>query len=343
LIYAKTIRMDATRLQTELFTHIKFILPVHLNLVDAVAETLELSTDSAYRRIRGEKPVTFDELGKLAQRFEISIDRFLRLPSDSYIFTGKLANPTDYGLEKWLENTLKQFRYMAHQPYAHLYYIARDLPVPHYFQIPELASFKFFFWQKSLLNMRELKGAKYAPHELSNYIQELTSEIADAFNKIHSSEIWSVETVNSTLRQIEYYHGAGIFKNEDDAMHLCDALQRVVTHLENQAEQGIKFHEGKAAAKGNGNFHIYNNELNVGVNNVFVDMGEVKISYLNLGHISYISTRDQIINDNQLSTTLNIINKSEPLHVVNEKARNGFFNALRARIDVTRQKLTNDA
>ena len=71
--------MDTTRVQTEIFNYLKTSLPAHLSLVDVVAEVLDLSNDSAYRRIRGEKPVTIDELAKLAHRFEFSIDRFLGL------------------------------------------------------------------------------------------------------------------------------------------------------------------------------------------------------------------------------------------------------------------------
>jgi hypothetical protein len=40
--------------QLQFFKHIKSILPAHLSLVDAVADVLEVSNDSAYRRIRGE-------------------------------------------------------------------------------------------------------------------------------------------------------------------------------------------------------------------------------------------------------------------------------------------------
>ena len=182
--------VDATRVQTDLFNHIKTNLPTHLALVDAVAETLELSNDSAYRRIRGEKPVTLDEIAKLAQRFDFSIDRFLGLEGESYIFTGKLANAHDHVFEKWLENVLAQFELMAQRPYAHIYYMARDLPVAHFFQNHELASFKFFFWQKSILQCPELREVKYKFGIMTDYSKALADKIVAAYNKIHSSEIW---------------------------------------------------------------------------------------------------------------------------------------------------------
>ena len=43
--------------QEFLFHRIKELLPPHASLVDTVAEILHISSDSAYRRIRGETPV----------------------------------------------------------------------------------------------------------------------------------------------------------------------------------------------------------------------------------------------------------------------------------------------
>ena len=331
--------MDTTRVQTEIFNYLKTALPAHLSLVDVVAEVLDLSNDSAYRRIRGEKPVTIDELAKLAHRFEFSIDRFLGLDGESYIFTGKLANAHDHIFEKWLENTLAQFEYMAERPYAHVYYMAKDLPVAHFFQNPELASFKFYFWQKSVLQYHELRGVKYKLNVMSDHSKDLAEKIVACYNKIHSSEVWALETINSVLRQIEYYNEAGIFENKEDPLHICDAFENLINHLERQAEEGKKFAIGKSPFKGSGNYFIYNNELIVGNNNVLADLGETKITYMNHTSINYISTRDRIFNEYHLSATLNMINKSEPLHNQNEKGRNAFFNKLRAKIDATRKKV----
>jgi hypothetical protein len=71
-------------------------------MVDEVADLLNISNDSAYRRIRGEKPIALEEMQKLATHFKISLDQFLHLNSDSFIFTGKLANATNHVYEKWM-------------------------------------------------------------------------------------------------------------------------------------------------------------------------------------------------------------------------------------------------
>lgn len=54
--------MIETNLQKELFVSIKNALPSHICLVDSIADLLKISYDSVYRRIRGEKPLEFDEI-----------------------------------------------------------------------------------------------------------------------------------------------------------------------------------------------------------------------------------------------------------------------------------------
>jgi hypothetical protein len=54
--------MAETDLQKELFVLIKHTLPSHISLVDEIADLLDISYDSVYRRIRGEKPISLNEL-----------------------------------------------------------------------------------------------------------------------------------------------------------------------------------------------------------------------------------------------------------------------------------------
>ena len=54
--------MHSTELKQQLFNHLKEKLPPHLSLVDELEDLLDLSADSVYRRIRGDKPITMAEL-----------------------------------------------------------------------------------------------------------------------------------------------------------------------------------------------------------------------------------------------------------------------------------------
>ena len=65
--------MSEPNLQKELFNQIKNSLPPHISMADAIADLLNISYDSVYRRIRGEKPIHLEEVKILCEHFAKSL------------------------------------------------------------------------------------------------------------------------------------------------------------------------------------------------------------------------------------------------------------------------------
>ncbi|MBL0129822.1 MAG: hypothetical protein IPP43_00790 [Chitinophagaceae bacterium] len=120
--------MEPTGIQAAFFHHIKTLLPEHIALVDAIADILDISNDSAYRRIRGEKPISLEEMQKLAVQYKISLDQFMNLQSDAFIFSGRLTNPTDSAFDEWLTSIYQNFSYLNSFKSKHLYFLTKDIP-----------------------------------------------------------------------------------------------------------------------------------------------------------------------------------------------------------------------
>src|SRR5215467_4912156 len=93
-----------SQLQVNLFQHIKAKIPANLSLVDEIADVLDISNDSAYRRIRGEKEISFEEIQKLSNKFKISIDEVLNLKNNSMLFSGNLIQPDSFDFFKYLDD-----------------------------------------------------------------------------------------------------------------------------------------------------------------------------------------------------------------------------------------------
>src|SRR6188768_941277 len=96
--------MDSNGLQKELFKQIKSLLPNNISFVDAIADLLEISPDSAYRRIRGEKSISFEEIQKLSRHFHISLDTMLKIDSKSTVFYGTWLEKVNFNFEQYLNN-----------------------------------------------------------------------------------------------------------------------------------------------------------------------------------------------------------------------------------------------
>ena len=326
--------MEATNTQLHFFGHIKNSLPPHLSLVDEIAERLNISNDSAYRRIRGEKPISFDELRVLCSYYKVSLDQFLHLQSDAFIFSGKLKSTSNNVFEDYLNDVLKNFQVINSFPKKHLYYLMKEIPNFVHFQLPELSLFKCFFWMKSILHDESLKGVKFSFDD-PRYLPfiEISKQIIEVYNKIPITEIWNVESINSSLNQINFYRQSGSFKNVEDIKLLYDKVEELINHIEKQAELGLKFIIGTEPKNDAVEYRMFVNELVMGDNTMLADLDDTRITFLNHSVIYFVGTRDDQFNKAMFTNISNLMKKSTMISTVSEKERVGFFNQLRDKIN----------
>jgi hypothetical protein len=136
--------MEGESVQQIFFKHIKSLLPVNVSFAETIADVLNVSNDSAYRRIRGETHISLDEIKKLCEEFKISLDNLLHLNSNSFVFVSTLTNNTDFNYREWLLSVVQVIkRVKTFNPCA-MTYLAKEFPFFYYFLIPEIAAFKSF-------------------------------------------------------------------------------------------------------------------------------------------------------------------------------------------------------
>ena len=322
--------MEATNIQVLFFQHVKNSLPPHLSVVDEVAELLNISNDSAYRRIRGEKTIGFEELQVLCSHYKISLDHFLHLQSDAFIFFGKIITDSTTVFEDYLQN----FQYFNSFKKRHLYFLMKDIPPFVHFQVPELAIFKCYFWTKSILHDEKLKGVKFALDDPRyDSFHDISKKIIDVYNKIPMTEIWNVESINSSLRQINFYRESGAFKNMGDVILLYDKTEELINHIERQAELGLKFNLGTEPESSSAEYRMFVNELILGDNTLFAELDDTHLTFLNHSVLYGVATKDERFNDAMFGNLNNLMKRSTMISTVGEKERAAFFNQLRNKIN----------
>ena len=325
--------MGSADVQQRFFQHIKDNLPAHLSLVDEVATLLNISNDSAYRRIRAEKPISFDELQVLCSHYKISLDQFLHLQSDAIIFNGRVNTNSETIFEDYLKNVQQQFKMMNGYASKHLYVLMKDIPPFVHFQIPELAKFKFYFWMKSILYDERLKKIKFSLDDprYEEFIP-LSKKVIEAYNTIPVTEIWNIESINSSLRQIDFYRQAGMFQDENDIKILYEKMEDLVNHIERQAEMGIKFLIGTEPSPKPATYNMFVNELILGDNTFLAELDNMKLTFLNHSVLYFVATADEQFNNAMFNNLDNLTKKSTQLSSIGEKERLRFFNRLRDKI-----------
>lgn len=333
--------MQGTDVQQFFFKHIKMNLPAHLSLVDEVAALLDISNDSAYRRIRGDKPISLEEIQKLCVHYKLSLDQILNLQSDAFIFTGKLGNEINFHFQNWLEEVLKQYLIISSFEKKHIYFLLKDLPFNLYFQIPELAAFKCFVWMRCFSGYRIENALKFSfnyPGFEEHYA--IGTKIVNAYNTIPTTEIWNTEGINTTIRQIEYYYQAGGILSKEQANILFDKVEQLVNHIEKEADLGFRFKIGEQPNSHSAEYRLFNNELILGDNSLLAEMGDIRVTFLNYGFMHFVGTRDRAFNTAMFNNLNNLMQKSTLISARDERERIKFFNLLREEIQLRKVRLT---
>jgi hypothetical protein len=326
-------------LQQFLFQQIKSKIPDNLSFVHEIAELLEISYDSAYRRIRGEKELSMEELFRLSHRFELSLDALLGLQANHVVFRKFALSPENFQIKDWLLRIQEDIKRIQQAGDKEIIYSAKDPPLFHHFHFPEIAAFKFFFWEKTIFDFPEYENKLFRIDDVNPEIVEIGNSILRSSIKIPTTEIWNEDTFRILMRQIEYYWVSGYFARKDDMLNLLDKLEKWVLHIRKQAESGFKFHYGQPAEGIPDSFIMYENEVVLNDNTIFVRIGEHMGTYLTFNVISLLVTQDPAFCRNVEQHMRQLMKKSNLISVSGEKERNRFFNKLIYTIDKTRNDM----
>lgn len=324
--------MTAENIQSSFLEQVKKRLDPSASLADELAELLNISRDSAYRRMRGETVLSLDEAKVLCNQFGVSLDILLGTSSEIVPFRHQVVNNTPETFEKWLRSILNNMETIAgFSSEKEIIYAAKDVPVFHYFNYPELAAFKMFFWMKSVLNYPSLQSERFKPQLVSGEYITLGRKIWSLYNTIPSVEVWSDETTNVTLNQIEFYHESGFFNSSADAHLLLDQYGKLLHEIREKAANGVKHDQA--------GFKLYKNEILIADNNVLFKMGSKKAVYVihNITEI-LMTTHETFCNQTEAFTN-NLQNRSVLISTTGEKERNRFFNRMEEKIEITKKKI----
>jgi hypothetical protein len=334
--------MNKSDIQHIFFESIKGSLPRNISLADEVADVLDISADSAYRRIRGEKMLSLEEIQVLCNHFKISVDEVLSLHTNATSFSGRFLDASTFSLDKYLQDMLEQLSSINHLQSKELIYFCKDVPIFQYFMFPELAAFKFYVWMKTLLPGQVANGQSESLDSIMTSLLAYSKKLADIYVQIPGTEILSPGNTGTTQWQIEYARDARLFKSEIEMEVLYDKLHEMNDHMERQAEAGKKFLPGQPYASG-ADYKLYVNDFVIGDNTVLVKGETGEVCFINHNAINYFFTRDRRFIKYTGRFLENVVRKSILISSAGEKERSIFFNHTRWQIDQSRKNLVRSA
>lgn len=321
-------------IQVKIFQKIKDQISSHVSLVDDIAELLEISNDSSYRRIRGEKALSIHEVCKLCRHYNLSLDDLLGGSATSITFQTALLEEGSYSFNDWLRSLLSytlSTSKAAGEKVA--MFILNELNIYQIIQIPEICAFKLFFWQKSNLSFPHFKDTRFRFEEPDKEMTEILTDIVNHYVGIKTMELTTEECLNSFLKQILYYSEAGYFESRQDPLTICEKLFELINHQQKQAELGYKFPYGKYPQGEEGNFQLYYNDIILADNTVLIRAGDDRTSVITNNAINLMATHNQEFYEYNYNWGKNLLAKSILISGTAEKERNRFFMNLREQVE----------
>lgn len=329
----KTASDTSFEMQEVFIKHLKQVVPANVSLVDDIADLLKISNDSAYRRLRNETELSLDETYKICKHYRISIDSVLSNKGDSVTCNYIKLTDSEENFDNYLTGLLMQLERLQKSEDAKIIYAAEEIPIFHSFFSKELAAFKLFYWQRSVLNIPAYQTKKFDWDVISEKQLEITDKIHKTYLKIPSTEIWTDETINTTIKQIEYYFESGAFKEKEDAITILQELKKMAQAINQYAEE-----ENKSK---NSSFNLYNSDLVIGTNCIHVTVAGSVISYISFNTMNSLTTSNNQFCEEIEHWMKNLIKKSTLISSIAEKQRFQFFSKAYKAIDNCIDRIKN--
>jgi len=320
--------------QKKLFDRLKQKLPADQSLAETLMKWLNVSSDSAYRRIRGETPLTVDELAVMSEATGLSANELLGMDGKQQVlFEPNIAQASSNTFKNYVTNIVAHLSLLHGFEERQIIYCSKDLPIFHCFFLPELAAFKYHFWMHVILQDPAFQEKHYKPAIDDAETTALLDKALDLYNAIPAIEIWNTESINSTLFQIDFYKHSRFFGSAQEIKRQYDLLDEVIDHVELEAEAGTKFKPGMNATLFAKNYQLFFNQVSLADNTMLAITGNQKVAGIKYGVLNYLTCYDQTFCNTIDLDLQNIIRRSTKLSEGNVKQRSMFFNTLHEKVN----------
>ncbi|NDC29415.1 MAG: hypothetical protein EBZ58_00455 [Bacteroidetes bacterium] len=315
---------NAKAIQLAFIDKIKNSLKNGKGLADELADLLGLSTDS----------VNVHEIDKMVKHFKVSFDMNMQGSMDMLVNFSYLkveGDKNNFG--QWLNTLLQHVINIAKDDKSHIIYAADDVPIWHHFANEEFTCFKLFYWLKCIVNHQDFAHKKFDAGLIDESMLDATKQMLFYYNQTSSVEIWSEDTMNSTLKQIEYFWENDFFTDKAQAIQMCDHVESILQNLKTQAQHSSKNLDDKQ------NFTLFKSEVMIGNNSIIVQMSNTKMAFVSNNTFNMMNTSNPaFVNENE-NWIKNLMQKSNQISGQSEKQRNQFFKILFDKVDALKTKI----
>lgn len=297
-----------------------------------LADLLGVNVDAAYRRMRGATALTFEEIRKMCLHYNVSFDSAISYQGKLIPFQFNAMFHQDFSIETYLKDIDEQMKSLAALNSGRFVITAMDLPYFTQFGYKGLSRFKLFFWQRSVLNLNSHSNKQFDIDQEEPDYDRITQSIYENYHKVSSTEIWTPETVDSSIKQIQYYLESGLFTTPEVAVQLCEELHQLLSKVEKETEVGRKLLQ-TAQGTYSARFELFQSDIYLSNNSIQAYKDDQVFTYISFNSFNSLMSFAPRFSNECHQWIEQIRTKSILLSEVSEKLRFQYFQGLRRKVD----------
>ncbi|MDR2956366.1 MAG: hypothetical protein LBV43_14935 [Prevotella sp.] len=217
-------------------------IPQTKELAHFLMETLDLSKESVYRRLRSEVPFTFDEISIIAIRLEISLDELIGLKDPNQAIFHMPLYKADDPLDAYLEifgSNIDSLSKVRNAGTSKITCVLNRLPygVTLYFENIS----KFYYYKWLFHTQKGESSIKFSDFELPSQVKADYDRYIFESENIRNCQMDIIVDENVFLymvREILYFYKRGLI-NDKDLLLFQDELLKVVELTEDVNKLGV--------------------------------------------------------------------------------------------------------
>lgn len=328
----KTTSLDSSifNKQKLFFEEIKNTLGPEKDFVSELGADLSLGKSAIYKRINGDTMLSMSEMGALAKKYGISLDKLFDLSDHQITFDFPRLETQPESFQEYLSPIIADLEALQALPGKVVYYATDEVPLFHYLYSPELTLFKMFVWARTVWRSPGLQLSKFSFEIGGPKIKEMIAKALRLYCEVDSVEFWGINILDNTLSQIQYYAESGLFENIEDAAVLHDQMQGLIKTLRMNAEKATKKQTSLIGKEGN--FTLYYNEMLHINNTIYVKSDLASAVYVTFDNPNFMQSQDARILEYTEEWFNKLKRNSTCISQESERGRIQFFEELNRRM-----------
>ena len=326
------------RIFDQLFRHLNDPDPLQL-----LAEDLGLSRNTLYKRYAGYTPFPLEELIKLSEKYDLSLDTLLKPTNNKYEFYFPFSRKSRPDPTAFLSNIARDLDFLLKAGHPSVWYVSDEIPFFQYMHFDLLFAFKLCIWGRLIWTQEGLMDP-ITPVELmqalreNKYLNEMRLQILDMYLSIPTVEIWSTPVIDNTVEQIKYLVYTGQLQDKSLLVEILKDMDRLTDHMQNQADKGEKF-AVKDETPTRSSLELYHNEMTHTNNTILTRCDAGKTIYLTYDNPNYMKCESQELCEYTEEWMENLKRQSLLISKTAEKHRVHYFQAIRDKLQQLRKEL----